>query len=127
MGLAAALALFGAMDIYRNARQVKDDYQMTARLERYAGLAEAIPTGVRELGYLTDAPYGADTGGQLLFFTAQYALTPRLLIDKASGVEWVLANFKQPPQDWPATAASKGLKLERDLGNGVALLRKAQP
>lgn len=126
IGAATLMALLGAMDVFRGARLVKDDYQMEARLARYAAVPAALPDNVREVGYLTDAPYGSGTGGQLLFFTAQYALAPRLVVDKTDATEWVLGNFKQPPADWARAAAENRLRLERDLGNGVALLRRVR-
>lgn len=123
---AAALGLWGALDFYRALNQnPQGDQYRTAEMEaRYApakSVLQSAGDAAKVIGYLSDSPY-EQPRGQVLFFTAQYALAPRLVSTKPDQ-EWVLGNFAQPG-DWAAAGAPHGLRVEKDLGNGLVLYRK---
>lgn len=125
MFAAAALGLWGSLDFYRVLKQnpQRDQYRIEEMEARYQPVEAALPPGdaAKVIGYLSDSPY-EQPRGQLLFFTAQYALAPRLVSSKPDQ-EWVLGNFAQPG-DWAALGAPHGLRVERDLGSGLVLYRK---
>ena len=73
------------------------------------------------LGYLTDVP-AEDNLAATMFFSAQYALAPRLL-QKGDSFDAALGDFTRPG-DFAALGRQHGLRLERDFGNGVALFRR---
>ena len=125
VGVAAALGLWGAMDLFAALKQntQRDPYRIEETIARYLTAAAALPREARVIGYLSDSPYELPRG-QVMFFTAQYALAPRLVAAKADGLEWVLGNFAQPG-DWSALGTPHGLRVERDLGNGLVLYRRA--
>ena len=124
VGAAAVLGLWGALDLQQALKRnpQRDQYRIEETQARYLGAAAALPKDVHVLGYLSDSPY-EQARGQVMFFSAQYALAPRLVSAKPDQ-EWVLGNFAQQG-DWTALGAPHGLRVERDLGSGVVLYRKA--
>jgi hypothetical protein len=124
IGAAALLGLWGALDILTALKKnpQRDQYRIEEMSARYLPLAAALSNGVKVIGYLSDSPLDQPRG-QVMFFSAQYALAPRLLSSKPDR-EWVLGNFAQQA-DWNAAGAAQGLVVERDLGNGLVLFRKA--
>ena len=74
------------------------------------------------LGYVTDVDDIQPLASAMLF-SAQYTLAPRLLQKGAASRDLVLGNFTKPA-DFAAFGQQRGLKLERDFGNGVILFRK---
>lgn len=122
---AALLALWGALDLYQALKQQprRDEYRMEEMSARYAPVAAALPDDVRVLGYLSDSPY-EQARGQVMFLSGRYWLAPRLLT-VAPDQAWVLGNFAQPG-DWAALGAPHGLRVERDLGSGLVLYRRAR-
>ncbi len=119
--LAAAIGLWGALDLFEALKRnpQRDQYRVEEMLARYEPAAAALPADVKVIGYVSDQPY-EQVRGQVMFFSAQYALAPRLISAKPDQ-EWVLGNYAQPGAGAPA-----GFRLERDLGNGLALYRRAQ-
>ena len=124
VGAAALLGLWGALDLQLALKQnpQRDRYRLEELTARYAPAAAALPKEAKVIGYLSDSPF-EQPRGQVMFFSAQYALAPRLLGAKPDQA-WVLGNFAQAG-DWGAFGAPHGLQVERDLGNGLVLYRKA--
>lgn len=117
---AALLGLWGALDLFEALRQnpQRDPYRVEEMLARYEPVAAALPASVKVIGYISDLPYGG-VQGQVLFFTAQYALAPRLISTKPDQ-EWVLGNYAQP------APVPEGFRVEHDLGNGLILYRRSR-
>ena len=127
-GIAAVvlLALAGALDYYQSLSATSasgDRFQIAAQVERFRGLAAALPSNA-VAGYISDVPL-SDATGQVLFGAARYALAPVLLTDPDSGSrpEWVVGNFVRPA-DPVRVAAEHGLRVVTDFGNGVVLFRR---
>ena len=76
------------------------------------------------MGYLTDLEHGT-LKADAMFGEAQYALAPRIL-QRGAGYDWVLGNFAGPIPFTP-TGDQRGLRVERDFGAGVVLLRRGAP
>lgn len=97
---------------------------------RFADLRKMLPSrGV--VGYLghpeptADAPGEANAAALLHFrryLLAQYSLAPLLLIESTEP-DFVIGNF-DPGVTAPALA---GLRVVRDFGDGLVLLRRAEP
>lgn len=123
---AAVLGLWGSIGLFEALKRnpQTDQYRIEEMTARYAPVAAALPNEVKVIGYLSDSPY-EQPRGQVLFFTAQYALAPRVISAKPDQV-WVLGNFAQP-SDWSALGAPHGLQVERDLGNGLVLYKRQAP
>jgi hypothetical protein len=109
------------------------DSQVQAYTERYAGLRDLLPArGV--IGYISEssaAPPREDEAPDepaayqgRWFMLTQYALAP-LIVVRDSGRPVVICNVSDP-QEAPRVCQGPGLTLLRDLGNGVALLRRGQ-
>lgn len=121
--LLAGIALLGALDYYQLAnasnKEAQDDYLIATQETRFAPLAAAVSKS-ETLGYVSDLP--ADTvAAKAAFYSAQYALAPRLLVpaDKAVPTASIVGNFSKPPD-----LATLGFKATQDFGNGVMLLQK---
>ncbi len=121
---AAVLGLWGAIDLFDALKQnpQRDRYRIEETAARYALAAAALPPEAKVIGYLSDSAY-EEVRGQAMFFSAQYQLAPSFISTKPDR-DWVLGNFAQPG-DWAALGAPHGLRLERDLGNGLVLYRRA--
>jgi hypothetical protein len=122
--LAAVLALSGAFEYWNTETafqaQSRDIYKVADQSARLAGLRAAVPENAI-LGYVTDVDEAQPLASSMLL-AAQYALAPRLL-QKGITRDLVLGNFTHP-QDFAAFAQQRGLRLERDFGNGVLLFKK---
>ena len=125
-GVAAAVALsmWGVIEYFGFEaawqKQSRDPYQIAAQSSRLAGAAAAVPDSA-VLGYTTDLEPGS-VAALAMFNAAQYALTPRLILQNAAQPR-VLGNFARPA-DYAAIGRRYGLLLERDFQNGVVLFRK---
>lgn len=121
--LAAALSVLGCVQYWdaesSYQHQSPDPYRIADQEARFAGLRAAVPENA-VLGYLTDTPM-EDTLGTSMFFAAQYHLAPRLL-QKTQWHDLVLGNFAKPA-DFASFGKQRGLRLDRDFGNGVVLFR----
>jgi hypothetical protein len=122
----ALLALTAALNVYQRARAVAaapDPYKIDQQAERFRGVAARVPPGA-VMGFLTDQT-PESIGGHAMYFGAQYALAPRLLVwnEKDTTRRWVLGNFATPV-DLSQVAKAHGLKLAADFGSGVALFEK---
>jgi hypothetical protein len=124
VALAAALSLWGVGEYFsyeaEYQKQSHDPYAIAAQENRLAGVRTVIPENAT-LGYLTDATPNTMTAWAI-FSGAQYSLAPRILVENTSQ-DWVLGNFTRPA-DFAAIGRSHGLRVERDLSNGVILFRK---
>jgi hypothetical protein len=113
-----AIAYFGFEAVFN--QQNRDPYQTAAQAARLADLRAALPQDA-VLGYLTDLEPGS-VAASASFNIAQYALAPRLLRQDAEQPE-LFGNFSRPA-DFAAVGRRHGLRIERDFGAGVVLLRK---
>ena len=94
--------------------------------ERFSGLKSILP-GQSIVGYITDL-----TQEQLAYnssyiaeyFLTQYALAP-IIVDNNSDHQLIIGNFHHQPL--PAELSGKGLRVVKDLENGVMLLRREAP
>ncbi len=90
------VALYTSADLYQLSaaanREPQDPYLAGMQDARFGALAAAVPTGAT-LGYVSDLGPETTAGGAM-YFTAQYALAPRLLVrlEKTSAVQ-VVGNF----------------------------------
>jgi hypothetical protein len=121
VGLAA---LYATAEVYRASElinlQGRDPYLAGMQDARFANLAAAVDPSAK-LGYVSDQGLESPTG-QAMYFTAQYALAPRLLVRaEHTDAAQLVGNFSRPPE-----LAKMGLVLERDFGNGVMLLSRAK-
>lgn len=93
--------------------------QITLDGKRLNALRQALPAQA-VVGYVSDE--GGDDGGLWDFYLAQYFLAP-VLLEKGSGRELVVGNFRKPVADaeW---LASRDLILVQDFGDGVMLFRR---
>jgi len=122
---AAVLSLWGVIEYYgfeRDFHQHRDPYKIVAQFVRFEGLRAAVP-GDAVLGYVSGEEPGSELA-QAMFNAAQYNLAPRLL-QKDKALDWTVGNFARPV-DFAAVGRQYGLRVERDLGNGVILYRKEQ-
>ena len=101
-----------------------DPYLIEQQIERLQPVLSEVPPAAR-IGYLSDMDT-ATTRGLLAFNAARYALAPRLLVPMAGAQpgDWVLGNFSSP-RDFAEAGTRAGLAIDKDLGNGVVLYRKA--
>ena len=124
---AGTIAVFGGLTSYNVTRalnqQTKDPYDIRATAERMAPLLKRVPSNVT-LGYISDVRIDTDAG-KAVYFAAQYAVAPHLLVDAgASGAyEFALGNFSQG-QDYAAVGKAAGLALVENFDHGVILYRK---
>ena len=122
LSLAALMNLFEA-----TAEQGKqgDPYTIEQQLERLQPALSELPPAATAVGYISDMEI-ATTRGLLAFNAARYALAPRLLVPLASAKpgDWVLGNFSTP-RDFARAGEASGLSMQKDLGNGVVLYRRA--
>jgi hypothetical protein len=124
----AALALSSMLSSYnathRNNEMFHDPYEVAKAEERLAAAAARIPA-TATVGYFSDVKMESDSG-RSLFFAAQYALAPRLLVEAGGKVKYEYAiRESHSPVDLTSAGAAHGLKLVTDFGNGVALFKKA--
>jgi hypothetical protein len=88
--------------------------------DRYAQVAAALPPHAR-VGYLTDLDL-EQLAGARRYEQALYSLAPRLLASDDGRAPVVLADLSGP-QDWPAWASSRGLRIVATAGPVAALAR----
>jgi hypothetical protein len=124
--LAVLLSVAGALESYRAESDYqeahRDRYLVSAQSPTFAPLLAMVPVDA-EVGYLTDAQPGSDADASL-FLSAQYLMAPRILA-RDTAHDWVLGNFGKPA-DFAAIGAARGLRLERDFGDGLVLFRKGR-
>jgi hypothetical protein len=121
---AVVLSLWGAIEFVGVERrwntEFHDPYLIAGQHERFAGARPIIPPNAIA-GYITDLEPGTVLWGAA-FNGAQYVLAPRLL-EEGVKRDWVLVNYAQPA-DFNSIAQQNGLRIERDFGNGVLVMRK---
>jgi hypothetical protein len=120
LGIAGALQSYRAESDYQEAH--RDRYLISAQSPTFAPLVAMVPVDA-EVGYLTDAQPGSDADASL-FLSAQYLMAPRILA-RDTAHDWVLGNFGKPA-DFAAAGAARGLRLERDFGDGLVLFRRGR-
>ncbi|MBK5293723.1 MAG: hypothetical protein JJE04_18850 [Acidobacteriia bacterium] len=123
---AVVLSLLGAMDFYQLAaaarKHTPDPYLVATQLQRYEPVKQAVGEGVR-LGYISNLAFET-TRGSMMFYLAQYALAPRLVLVKPEG-EWVLGDFTAK-MDYEAKGKEHGLAIAQDFGDGLILYRRGK-
>ena len=117
--IAAALSLWGTIAYYGSPTG-KQPYEIPAQAARLEALHAAL-TEDAVLGYVTDLQPGSVLASTA-FNATQYILAPRLLWQDAARPR-VLGNFNHPA-DFAAFGQARGLRIERDFGQGVILYRK---
>jgi hypothetical protein len=122
--LAALLPVWGAFAYYREEsayqRKYPDAFRVQAQVRRFAAFRSAVPENV-VLGYFSNAQPGSALDQQMRL-SAQYVLAPRLL-ETGTRPELVLGNLTGSA-DRAALGRVRGLRVERDFGDGVLLYRK---
>jgi hypothetical protein len=123
---AVVLAIWGAIEFFGLEHtwntQFRDPYVIAAQQARFAGVREVMPPDAIS-GYITDLEPNT-ISWSATFNGAQYAVAPRLL-EPGTNREWLLTNFSRPgAADVPTFAKVNGFRIERDLGQGVFVLRK---
>lgn len=122
--LAVLLCVWGAYQSYEAEvsyeQQYSDAYSVAVQVRRLSPALAVVPANT-VLGYVTDVAVGSDVDS-IMINTAEFVLAPRL-IERAGSHEWVLGNFLRPA-DFASLGRSKGLRLDRDFGNGVVLFHK---
>jgi hypothetical protein len=114
--LMAVLAM-GTLVGYRSVLQKQAVVVIDER--RFAGLRTLLPTrGI--VGYLSDS--GGSQESVRRYYLTQYSLAP-VVVAPDSNREMVVANFSSPSAI-VRLADAQGLTVEKDFGNGVALLRR---
>jgi len=120
----AVLAVAGALNISRGLRLLESDtFLLSRRLDLLEPVRGIVPAGAG-IGYLSDRPL-ADIEAAARLFSAQYALAPRLVLpwQRLPGARWVVGDFtSQAPI--AGMAEKHGLRVVRDLGEGVVLFHK---
>ena len=121
--LLAYAAVSDARWIYRAGRGVLDAAKadsITSYERRYRDLKQALPRqGV--IGYVSGAEqFGTEEFKR--FLLTEYALAPLVLINDTTP-DLIVGNFH--PDSVPSGPPAPDLRLVRDFGDGVWLLRKA--
>jgi hypothetical protein len=124
IAIATLLCIGGSLAFYSRESEFqernRDQFLISAQERTYAPLAAMLPADA-EVGYLSDAEPGSAAASSL-FLSAQYLLAPRLLVNSPDR-PWVIGNFGRPG-DFAAMGRARGLRLERDFGDGLILYRK---
>lgn len=122
--LAALLPVWGAFAYYREEsayqRAYPDAWRVQAQVRRFAAFRSAVPENA-VLGYFSNAQPGSALDQQMRL-SAQYVLAPRLL-ETGTRPELVLGNLTGSA-DGAAIGRARGLRVERDFGDGVLLYRQ---
>jgi hypothetical protein len=121
---AVLLTVWGAIEFLRLERmwnsEFRDPYLVNVQNARLGAVRDIIPADA-VVGYITDMEPNS-VQWSAAFNAAQYELAPRIL-EVGTTREWLVANFAGTG-DFPAFAQANGFRVERDLGNGVAVMRK---
>ncbi len=122
----AILALLGTLDVLRLVREKynaePDPYRMNDQLARYRDALQIIPPG-SVVGYFSDVPF-EQVRGAAIFFGAQYALAPRLLVPLTHRrrLDYVIGNFAETV-DTEKIPKQHRLTLVKEFENGVVVFR----
>lgn len=91
--------------------------------ERMQSLRGALPTSVKEVGYLSDNETTAIFQEYVL---TQYALAP-VVVRQSAEFEWIIGNFTQPDfQDVLEQKISSDFTI-RKIGAGIYLIHRSIP
>jgi hypothetical protein len=127
VAVAAVLCVWGTVEFLafelNYQQKYRDQFEVSKQLVRFEGVRAMLPEDT-VMGYLTDLEHGT-LKADAMFGEAQYALAPRIL-QRGAGYDWVLGNFAGPIPFTP-TGDQRGLRVERDFGAGVVLLRRGAP
>jgi hypothetical protein len=127
VAVAAVLCLWGTVEFLafelNYQQKYRDQFEVSKQLVRFEGVRAMLPEDA-VMGYLTDLEHGTPKF-YAMFGEAQYTLAPRIL-QWGSRYDWVLGNFAGPIP-FPPTGDRRGLRVERDFGAGVVLLRRGVP
>jgi hypothetical protein len=122
IGLAGSVEHYTGVQAY--ARNYTDSYAIGQQDARFAGLKQAL-SAATVIGYVSDLPQ-SDPRGSSMFFGAQYALAPHVLIRNANASKYdvIVGNFSKP-MDAQEEARKLNAATAQDFGFGVMLFRKA--
>jgi hypothetical protein len=116
-GLSGGLQNWGETD--RAAAALQDRYHVAARRQLLQGALAEVPSGAR-LGYLSDVPPDSPAGSAA-FFATQFAVAPRLLVERGTPApEWWIGCFSRQ-LDFDAEGRKLSLRMVREIGGGMFL------
>ncbi|MFB3776639.1 MAG: hypothetical protein ACE141_03480 [Bryobacteraceae bacterium] len=127
ISLAGLICLVSVFAVYEEQvtyfRENPDPWAITRQQARLAALKVELPAN-SVLGYYSDVPFGDRRAG-VAFFAVLYTLAPHLVVDDAvrPQPEMVVGNFSKR-MDLEPLERERGLRLVKDYGLGVMLLRR---
>lgn len=121
----ALLSVWNVLDFYSATQDmgIKGDvYNIGEQEVRFRPVASLLPS-TAAIGYVSDQSPNQPLG-LVMYFGAQYALAPRLLVEqqRRPGSQWVVGNFSKP-LDVAQFSSERGLRIIRDFGSGVVLFQ----
>ncbi len=123
-GLLCAISVLAFYEKYAAEQQGKPDPWAIARQQkRFAALKAELPAD-SVLGYYSDVAF-TDARSTVAFFAVLYTLAPNLVVDGSANPqpEIVVGNLSKSI-DFEQLEREQGLKLVKDYGAGVVLLRR---
>jgi hypothetical protein len=124
---AALFGLFGSLLRFSQQDVINHEMPDPARVMRAQDLLQPVvqltPPRTR-IGYFNEPPLG-EVESLSGFFSAQYAVVPRVVVDEKAKPEpeWWIGSFGEKAE-FAEIAAKRGLKEVKQLGNGIFLYRK---
>lgn len=121
------MALFSLLNFWsvthRFNRDYPDLYGMELHEQRLQPVRDELPADAI-VGFVSDLPLDS-LDGQTLFFAAQYALAPRVVVtnDSKYQADLILGYYARRVQP-EAEAVNLGMKVYRDYGGGVVLYER---
>jgi hypothetical protein len=125
--LAIVLSVLAGVQSYSGAlamgRQMQDPWKVDLAHRRFEPLRGKLPPNAT-LGYISDMSTSTDWG-LANFFTTQYVLAPRVLVEPQTSrnFEYAIGNFSKQ-LDYTSYGMMQGLVVVEDLGFGIVLYRK---
>ena len=127
IALAVCLCLYAISIYFRRAVAAipghGDYYGAAIAVERFRGVRAALTPGT-VLGYVTDLPPD-NPMRQTVWATARYAIAPAVLAREPGDLPLLLGDLKRTGNAAEFLTRS-GLRIERDFGRGVLLLRRVR-
>lgn len=120
LGLLILIALLSSRDLLRiTSHGQAGGAETVAYIRRFDAVKKVLPAR----GVICYAPDPRVDAGTTDYFLAQYALAP-LVLRTIGGCDLLITNY---PENLPRTkTAAANYLLVEDLGNGIALFRKAR-
>ncbi|HZZ20880.1 MAG TPA: hypothetical protein VFE25_16010 [Opitutaceae bacterium] len=132
LGAVAAVCVANVVGVARRGPSVSgvsswDHDPVVAARMKYARVREALSAkGVSgPIGFIDDLPPGVDADPSVQdYYLAQLWLAPLVLDEKSLGHDWAVMSLHPGRLAAPLPA---GWRKERDMGNGVWVLRRVAP